>query len=200
MAQINNQKSSTTCTWCLKDPLYIKYHDLEWGVPTHDEHQLYECLTLESFQAGLSWWTILKKREHFRKAFDNFDPLKIAGYTDQKIASLLENQGIVRHKAKILATINNAQKYLQVLDNGTSFSEYIWSFTDGKSIDGKRVTLKDVPSRTEISDIIAKDLKQKGFKFLGSTTVYAYMQAIGMVNDHLTSCPRHAEIQNTIST
>lgn len=176
------------CGWCEKDDLYRKYHDEEWGKPVYDDETIFEFLILESFQAGLSWYTILSKRENFRKAFDHFDYKKIAGYSDQKIEELMNNSGIIRNKLKILAIITNAQKFMEVQKEYGSFSKYIWKFIEGTPIDNKPKALSDVPATTEISDIISKDLKRKGFKFMGSTVIYAHMQATGMVNDHLETC------------
>jgi len=176
------------CGWCEKDDLYRKYHDEEWGKPVYDDDTIFEFLTLESFQAGLSWYTILSKRENFRKAFDNFNYKKIARYSDEKVEELMRDSGIIRNRLKILATITNAQQFQELQKEFGSFSNYIWKFVDGKPIDNKPKTLKDVPATTEISDAIAKDLKKRGFKFMGSTVVYAHMQATGMVNDHIENC------------
>lgn len=178
----------TRCGWCEKDDLYRKYHDEEWGKPVFDDETIFEFLVLESFQAGLSWYTILKKRQNFREAFDNFDFEKIALYSTEKVEELMLNEGIIRNRLKILATINNAQKFQEIqLEFGT-FSQYIWSFVDGKPLVNYPQTLQDVPATTEISDALAKDLKKRGFKFLGSTVMYAHMQATGMVDDHLVDC------------
>ncbi len=176
------------CGWCEKDDLYRKYHDEEWGKPVYDDPTIFEFLILESFQAGLSWYTILVKREHFKKALDNFDYKKIADYSDEKIEELMQNPGIVRNRLKVLATITNAQNFIKVQEEFGSFSKYIWNFVGGKPIDNKFKSLKEVPATTEISDALAKDLKKRGFKFLGSTVVYAHMQATGMVNDHILDC------------
>lgn len=176
------------CAWCGNDELYQKYHDEEWGKPVYDDDTIFEFLILESFQAGLSWITILRKRENFKKAFDNFNYKKIAQYSDDKIEELMQNSGIVRNKLKILATITNAQKFIEVQKEFGSFSNYIWAFVDGKPIVNQPNTLKEVPATTEISDKLAKDLKKRGFKFMGSTVVYAHMQATGMVNDHVNDC------------
>ncbi|AZI66846.1 DNA-3-methyladenine glycosylase I [Kaistella daneshvariae] len=178
----------TRCGWCEKDDLYRKYHDEEWGKPVFDDETIFEFLVLESFQAGLSWYTILKKRPNFRLAFDDFDFEKIALYSTEKVEELMLNEGIIRNRLKILATINNAQKFQEIqLEFGT-FSQYIWSFVDGKPLVNYPQTLQDVPATTEISDALAKDLKKRGFKFLGSTVMYAHMQATGMVDDHLVDC------------
>ena len=176
------------CGWCEKDDLYRKYHDEEWGKPVYDDETIFEFLVLESFQAGLSWYTILKKRENFDKAFDHFDYKKIANYSQEKVEELMNNAGIIRNRLKILATINNAQKFQEVQKEFGSFSKYIWNFVDGKPIVNLPKTLKDVPATTEISDSLSEDLKKRGFKFLGSTVIYAHMQATGMVNDHLADC------------
>ena len=178
----------TRCGWCEKDDLYRKYHDEEWGKPVFDDETIFEFLVLESFQAGLSWYTILKKRQNFREAFDDFDFKKIARYSTEKMEELMLNEGIIRNRLKILATINNAQKFQEIqLEFGT-FSQYIWSFVDGKPLVNYPQTLQDVPATTEISDALAKNLKKRGFKFLGSTVMYAHMQATGMVDDHLVDC------------
>ena len=184
------------CFWVSKDSLYIDYHDKEWGVPVYDDAVLFEFLILETFQAGLSWITILRKRENFRKAFDNFDYKKIANYGEAKYNSLLEDAGIIRNKLKIKATITNAQNFMKVQEEFGSFSNYIWQFTDGKPIQNSFKNSKDVPATTELSDALSKDLKKRGFKFIGSTVVYAHMQATGMVNDHTTDCFRHEEVKN----
>ena len=176
------------CAWCGTDELYQKYHDEEWGKPVYDDETIFEFLVLESFQAGLSWITILRKRENFRKAFDNFDYQKIANYPDEKVEELMQDAGIIRNRLKILATITNAQKFMEVQREFGSFSNYIWGFIGGKPIINLPKTLKDVPATTEISDKLAKDLKKRGFKFLGSTVVYAHMQATGLVDDHVTEC------------
>ena len=176
------------CPWCEKDDLYRNYHDLEWGQPVKDDAIFFEFIILESFQAGLSWYTILKKRENFRKSFDDFDPLKIAQYTDEKVESLMNNPGIIRNRLKILAAINNAKCFLKVQEECGSFSNYIWEFVGREPLINHPKTNEDVPASTEISDAISKDLKKKGFKFMGSTIVYSLMQACGLVNDHLTTC------------
>ncbi len=176
------------CGWCEKDDLYRNYHDTEWGKPVYDDDTIFEFLVLESFQAGLSWYTILSKRENFRKAFDRFNYKKIANYNEEKVEELMQDTGIVRNRLKINATINNAQRFMEVQKEFGTFSKYIWSFVDGKPIINAPKTLKDVPATTEISDQLAKDLKKRGFKFLGSTVVYAHMQATGMVCDHLVDC------------
>jgi DNA-3-methyladenine glycosylase I len=176
------------CGWCMSSDLYKTYHDEEWGVPVYDDQKLFEFLILETFQAGLSWITILNKRENFRKAFDNFYYKKIAYYSEDKIQELLLDAGIIRNKLKVYAAISNAQAYIKIQEEFGSFSKYIWGFVDGKPIDNKRQSLKEVPATTPLSDAISKDLKKRGFKFVGSTVVYANMQATGMVNDHVEDC------------
>lgn len=176
------------CAWCEKDDLYRNYHDQEWGKPIYDDETIFEFLILESFQAGLSWYTILAKRENFRAAFDYFDYQKIAQYSEEKVEELIQNAGIIRNRLKILATINNAQKFMEVQKEFGSFSKYIWGFVNHEPIINRPKTLKEVPATTEISDALAKDLKKRGFKFMGSTVVYAHMQATGMVNDHVEDC------------
>lgn len=178
------------CDWCLSSDLYKNYHDEEWGVPVYDDQKLFEFLTLETFQAGLSWITILKKRENFRSAFDDFDYLKVAQYSEDKILELMQDAGIIRNQLKIRAAVSNAVAFMKVQDEFGSFSKYIWNFTDGKPIDNKRQSLKEVPATSPLSDEISKDLKKRGFKFVGSTVVYAHMQATGMVNDHVEDCWR----------
>jgi DNA-3-methyladenine glycosylase I len=182
------------CPWPSDDSLMIKYHDKEWGVPLHNDRKLFEFLILEGFQAGLSWRTILHKRENFREAFDNFDFNKIAKYNRKKINSLLKNEGIIRNKLKIEAAITNAKAFLQVRKEFGTFDKYIWSFVNGKPIQNKFKSLKELPAKTKLSDKISDDLKKRGFKFVGSTIVYAHMQATGMVNDHVVSCFRYKEI------
>ncbi len=176
------------CGWCEKDDLYRTYHDNEWGKPVYDDETIFQFLVLESFQAGLSWYTILKKRENFKNAFDDFNYEKIAEYTDEKAEELMQDAGIIRNRLKILATINNAKRFMEVQKEFGTFSKYIWSFVGGKPIVSQFSELKEVPATTEISDALAIDLKKRGFKFLGSTVVYAHMQATGMVNDHLINC------------
>jgi DNA-3-methyladenine glycosylase I len=182
----------TRCSWATND-LNIEYHDTEWGVPMHDDRGLFEFLILEGAQAGLSWDTILRKRDAYRSAFDDFDPAKVAKYTDAKCSKLLLNEGIIRNRLKIASTVSNAKAFLRVQDDFGSFDSYIWEFVGGKPIVNK---LKggDVPAKTEISDAIAKDLKKRGFNFVGSTIMYAFMQATGMVNDHLVTCFRYKEV------
>ena len=182
------------CGWCAGNDLYEAYHDEEWGVPVYDDKTLFEFLILETFQAGLSWITILKKRDNFRKAFDNFDYKKIAKYNATKVEALLQDAGIVRNKLKINATISNAKAFMKIQDEFGSFSKYIWDFVDGKPIKNKVDYYKNSPANTPLSDDISKDLKKRGFKFVGSTVIYAHMQATGMVNDHEVSCFRYDEV------
>jgi DNA-3-methyladenine glycosylase I len=181
-------ETKNRCAWCEKDDLYRDYHDQEWGKPVYDDKKLFEFLVLETFQAGLSWHMILKKRENFRKAFANFDHHLIAVFDDYEVQELLKNVGIVRNKLKIKGTISNAVAFKKVQEEFESFSKYIWNFVDGKPIDNHPKTLKDVPATTLLSDEISKDLKKRGFKFVGSTVVYAHMQATGMMNDHMEDC------------
>ena len=178
------------CAWCGNDPLYQKYHDEEWGTPVYDDATLFEFLVLETFQAGLSWITILRKREHFRIAFDQFDYKKIANYSENKIQQLLLDSGIIRNRLKIRAAISNANAFMEVQNEFGSFSKYIWNFTNGKPIENQLKTLQDIPATTPLSDTISKDLKKRGFKFVGSIVIYAQMQATGMVNDHVADCWR----------
>lgn len=182
------------CAWCGNDPLYQAYHDQEWGVPVHDDSRLFEFLILEGAQAGLSWLTILRKRDNYRTAFDHFDAARIARYDADKIAALLQNAGIVRNRLKIQATITNAQQFLQVQQAFGSFDMFIWSFVQHRPIVNHWQDLSQVPARTELSDALSKTLQKRGFKFVGSTICYAFMQAIGMVNDHTTNCFRHKEL------
>jgi len=182
------------CNWAGKDPLYIEYHDTEWGVPVYDDDTLFEFLILETFQAGLSWITILRKRENFRKALDNFDYHKIAKYGDDKYNELLLDAGIIRNKLKIKATISNAIAFMEIQKEFGSFSKYIWGFTNGKPIKNRWKIMSEVPANTKLSDFISKDLKKRGFKFVGSTVIYAHMQATGMVNDHAEYCFRYEEV------
>jgi len=182
------------CPWPGDDARMIAYHDEEWGVALHDDRKLFEFLILEGMQAGLSWSTILNKRENFRKAFHGFDPAKVARYTQRDVKRLLADAGIIRNRLKIAASINNAQRFLEVREEFGSFDRYIWQFVEGKPIKNRFRSLSQIPARTELSDAISKDLKQRGFKFAGSTIVYAHMQATGMVNDHLVSCFRYDQV------
>jgi len=185
------------CPWVdLSKPDYIEYHDTEWGVPVHDDRQIFEFLTLEAAQAGLSWYTVLRKREAYRKAFAGFDPQRVAKYGDRQLQSLLKNSGIIRNQQKIVATINNAKRFLEVQEQFGSFDSYIWRFVDGKPIVHRLKRLKDYPATSAESDALSKDLKQRGFKFVGSTICYAHMQATGMINDHVVDCFRRREIIN----
>lgn len=187
-----------SCEWAGNDPLYLEYHNKEWGVPIYDDHKIFEFLILETFQAGLSWITILRKRENFRRAFDNFDYHRIANYSDSKIDALLNDASIIRNKLKILATISNAKAFLEVQSEFKTFSNYIWAFTGGSPIQNNFSALNQIPAYTALSDKISKDLKKRGFKFVGSTVVYAHMQATGMVNDHCTYCFRHKEVSEYV--
>lgn len=187
------KKEPARCPWPSND-LAIRYHDEEWGVPVHDDCRLFEFLLLEGAQAGLSWQTILNKRENYRAAFDQFDAKKIARYGPAKIAALLGNEGIVRNRLKIQSAVQNARAFLQVREEFGSFDAYLWRFVGGNPIINRRRSMQEVPARTEISDVLSKDLLKRGFKFVGSTICYANMQAIGMVNDHLVTCFRHAEL------
>jgi len=192
---MNRIDSTARCPWCLGSDAYIAYHDAEWGSPVHDERMLFELLILEGAQAGLAWSTILNKRDNYRKAFDDFDARKIARYSDRKVAALLADAGIVRNRLKISASIQNAKSFLAVQKEFGSFDGYIWRFVGGKPKQHRRRSMKTVPARTPESDAMSKDLQQRGFKFVGSTICYAYMQATGMVNDHLVRCFRHAQLQ-----
>jgi DNA-3-methyladenine glycosylase I len=182
------------CEWAKNNPYNNKYHDEEWGVPVHDERKLFEFLVLDAFQAGLSWLTILKKRENFRTAFDNFDGLKISQYDDQKIDQLMKNEGIIRNKLKIMATIENAVSFLKIQKEFGSFDKYIWQFTGYKTIQNHWADFKQIPTRTKESDLMSLNLRKKGFKFVGSTICYAFMQAAGMINDHTKDCFRYNDI------
>lgn len=182
------------CVWPGNDPLYIAYHDTEWGVPLHDDRRLFEFLVLEGAQAGLSWITILRKRENYRKAFDQFDAEKVARYTPKKIEKLLQNPGIVRNRLKVAAAVTNARAFLDVQEEFGSFDAYSWRFVDGKPIQNRWKAIKQLPAKTPESDAFSKDLKKRGFTFVGSTIIYAHMQACGMVNDHTVDCFRHKEL------
>ncbi len=184
------------CGWVKPtNQLYVDYHDKEWGVPVHDDRTLFEFLILESFQAGLSWEIVLKKRPAFRKAFANFAVEKVAGFNEKKIQSLLTNKDIIRNKLKINAAVNNAQRFIEIQEEFGSFDDYIWRFVDGQPLVNSWKSLDQIPANTELSDQLSKDLKKRGFKFLGTTVCYAHMQATGMVNDHLVSCFRYREVQ-----
>lgn len=181
------------CPWAGSDPLYIKYHDEEWGIPLHDDRKLFEFLILEGAQAGLSWITILRKREAYREAFDQFDPEKIARYSETDIQKLKANPGIIRNRLKIEATIHNARIFLETQDKNGSFDSLLWSFVDGQTVTNHWLTVQDIPSQTDLSISMSKNLKKMGFKFVGPTICYAFMQACGLVNDHLVTCFRHPE-------
>jgi len=193
-----NEKPVTLnrCEWCTGSELYMEYHDKEWGTPVFHDRKHFEFLVLESAQAGLSWITILKKRENYRLAYDGFDPEKVARYGEKKKAALLANSGIIRNRLKIEASINNAARFLEIQEEWGSFSDYIWSFSKNKAIKGKWKTLEEIPAKTELSDRVAADLKKRGFKFLGSTIIYSHLQATGVVNDHIVSCFRYKELGN----
>ena len=179
------------CGWVSDDPLYVEYHDEEWGVPLHDDRRLFEMLTLEGAQAGLSWITVLRKRQNYRRLFDGFEVEKVARYGGEKIESLLQDAGIIRNRLKVESTVSNAQAFLQVQEEHGSFDTYLWSFVDGRPIVNRWKSLAEVPASTPLSDELSKDLKRKGFRFVGTTICYAFMQAVGMVNDHTTDCFRH---------
>lgn len=182
------------CDWCKENELYIKYHDEEWGVPLHDDIKQFEFLVLESAQAGLSWLTVLKKRENYRKAYDNFDPMKVSKYRDGKIDELVGNAGIIRNIKKIEASINNAGRFIEVQKEYGSFDKYIWRFVDYKPVINTWKDISEIPAKTGLSDEISGDLKKRGFKFIGSTIIYAHLQAVGIVNDHLVSCFRYQQL------
>jgi len=190
-----SETTRTRCAWCTNDPLYIAYHDTEWGVPVHDDRLLFEFLILEGAQAGLSWLTILKKRENYRKAFDQFTIDRVAAYTDTDTARLLDDAGIVRNRLKIASAIQNARAALEIQREFGSLDAYFWGFVNGTPIQNTWASLDEVPPRTELSDILSRDLKKRGFNFVGSTICYAFMQATGMVNDHTTDCFRHTEVR-----
>ena len=191
---VSGSDGKARCGWASADPIYQKYHDTEWGRPLKDDRALFELLTLEGCQAGLSWITVLKKREHYRRVYDGFDPKKIARYTPAKLRKLLADPGIIRHKGKIDASVSNAKAFLALVEREGSFARFLWSFVGGKPKKNSPKTLKDVPSRTAESDAMSKALQKAGFKFVGSTICYAFMQAVGMVNDHTTDCFRHRAV------
>lgn len=187
--------TKTRCAWPGADPLYVAYHDEEWGVPEYDDRALYEKLVLDGFQAGLSWITILRKRDNFRRAFNDFEPQTIARYSEIKVAKLLKDEGIIRHRGKIEGAIKSARAYLDIMDNEPGgFSSYIWKFVDGKPVVNRYASMKQVPAETPMSQALSKDLKKRGFTFCGPTIVYAFAQAVGMVNDHTVDCFRHAQV------
>ena len=183
------------CGWSISDPLMIDYHDTEWGVPVHDDRKHFEMIVLDGAQAGLSWQTVLRKRESYREAFDNFDPKKVARYNEKKIRELLNNPGIIRNRLKVNSAVVNAKAFLEVTDEFGSFDKYIWQFVGHRTIHNEWKSLKELPAKTSVSDAMSKDLKKRGFNFVGSTICYAYMQAAGMVNDHTTECFRHKELR-----
>ena len=189
---MSGKPSTGRCPWPGTDPLYVAYHDDEWGVAERDDRALYEKLVLDGFQAGLSWITILRKREAFRRAFDGFAPEKIARYSKKKVEALMQDAGIVRNRMKIEGAVASARAWLEIMEKSAGFSPFLWKFVEGRPIVNRYKTMSEIPAETEISRIISKELKAQGFKFCGPTIIYAFMQATGMVNDHLTSCPRHA--------
>ena len=191
MPAVLHEDGVCRCKWCGTDPVYVTYHDTEWGVPEYDSRALFEKLQLDGFQAGLSWITILRKREAFRKAFDNFDPEKMARYKPAKLERLMNDSGIVRNRLKIEASVSNAQAYLAMPD----FSAYLWNFMDGRPLQNKLRGMKDVPAMTPLAEKISKDMKKRGFRFVGPTIVYAFMQACGLVNDHMINCHRHEAVK-----
>ncbi|MCG6141708.1 DNA-3-methyladenine glycosylase I [Leptospira mtsangambouensis] len=197
--ETNLPQNLERCSWCLKFDQYIQYHDKEWGVPVHDDNTHFEFLILEGAQAGLSWSTILKKRDGYRKVFANFDPKKVAKFTDEKLETILLDPSIVRNRLKVFAAVNNAKRFLEVQKEFGSFDEYIWSFVNHKPIVNRRKSLKEVPATTKESDALSKDLIKRGFKFVGSTVIYAHMQACGLVNDHIESCFRYKELTSISS-
>jgi DNA-3-methyladenine glycosylase I len=192
MSAIRHEDGIKRCGWCGKDPLYVHYHDTDWGVPEYDSRALFEKLMLDGFQAGLSWLTILRKRDSFRAAFDGFEPERMARYTAVKLASLMRDEGIVRNRLKIEASVGNARAFLAIPD----FSTYLWDFVDGKPVQNRRRSLSEVPAKTPLAERISKDLGARGFRFVGPTIVYAFMQACGLVNDHLVDCHRHSAVRH----
>jgi len=194
LARRNDPLMKIRCAWAGSDPIYVKYHDSEWGIPLHDDRKLFEFLLLDGFQAGLSWITILKKRSNYRKAFDRFEPRKIATYDSDKVKQLLSNTGIIRNRLKIQAAIQNAKSFLEVKKEFGSFDNYIWRFTGSQTIKNARKTLAEIPAQTKESVAMSNDLKKRGFKFVGPTICYAFMQAAGMVNDHIVDCFRYSQV------
>jgi DNA-3-methyladenine glycosylase I len=188
------EKTMKRCSWCGKDELYIKYHDEEWGVPVFDDEKQFEFLVLESAQAGLSWITILKRRENYRKAYDNFNPLSVASFDEEKVQELMNNIGIIRNESKIRASINNAQRFLELQKEFGSFCDYIWRFVDYKPIINSWSSESEAPAKTELSEEISKDMKRRGFKFLGPVIIYSHLQATGLINDHVKDCFRYEQI------
>ena len=193
MNEIAHADGRPRCPWPGQDPLYVAYHDEEWGVPEYDDRALFEKLVLDGFQAGLSWITILRKRDNFRRAFDSFEPAKIARYTPKKVERLMRDEGIVRNRLKITGTVLSAQAWLKIMEEGPGFSKFLWDFVDGHPKINHLASIKEAPAETELSRKISKELARRGFKFCGPTIVYAFMQAVGMVNDHLVTCFRHPE-------
>jgi len=185
------------CAWGTTDPLSLAYHDTEWGVPLHDDHRLFELLNLEGAQAGLAWITILRKRDGYRRAFHGWDPSRVAAYDEQDVARLLADRGIVRNRAKVRAAISNARAYLELADQPCAFDRYLWSFVDGKPIDSRRQIMTEVPAETDLSRALSRDLRRRGFSFVGPTIVYAFMQSAGLVNDHVVDCFRHGELSGS---
>lgn len=186
------------CPWCGTDPVYVKYHDEEWGTPVHNDLKHFEFLVLESAQAGLSWITVLKKRSNYKSAYDDFDPIKVAAYSEEKISELLKNAGIIRNRRKIEASINNAKMFLNIQREFGSFDNYIWKFVNYKPLMNKWKDISEVPATSNLSDEISKDLKKRGFKFVGSTIIYSYLQATGLINDHIVTCFRYDDLSTTI--
>lgn len=193
-ATVDLKDKRRRCEWCLNDSVYMKYHDEEWGVPIHDDQKLFEFLILEGAQAGLSWLTILKRREGYKRAFANFDANKVARFNEKKMQQLMKDESIIRNQAKIRAAVTNAQAFLKIQEDFGSFDKFSWQFVEGRALVNKRKTLKDIPATTKESDLFSQALKERGFKFVGSTIMYAHMQAVGMVNDHLISCFRYREV------
>lgn len=191
-----SQDKKARCPWCLATPEYIEYHDTEWGVPTHDDVRHFEFLILEAAQAGLSWLTVLRKRQAYKVAFANFDANIVATYGEKEINKLLSNEGIIRNRMKITAAINNAKHFIQIQKDWGSFDSYLWSFTENKVVRNNWQNLQQIPSRTELSDNISADLKKRGFSFIGTTIMYAHLQAVGVINDHITSCFRYENLQS----
>lgn len=186
------------CPWCGTDPIYVKYHDEEWGTPVHNDLKHFEFLVLESAQAGLSWITVLRKRSNYKSAYDNFDPIKVAAYSEEKVSELLGNAGIIRNRRKIEASINNAKMFLNIQREFGSFDNYIWKFVNYKPLVNKWKDISEVPATSNLSDEISKDLKKRGFKFVGSTIIYSYLQATGLINDHIVTCFRYDDLSTTI--
>ncbi len=182
------------CDWCLASELYMNYHDHEWGVVNHDDRVNFEFLILESAQAGLSWHTILKRREEYRRAYEQFDPVKVAEFDHEKIMEMLQDKGIIRNRLKIESSVSNARHFLRIVEEYGSFDSYLWGFTDGKVIRNQWKTIRDIPANSPLSDLVSKDLKKRGFKFLGSTIMYSHLQSVGIINDHLVSCFRYNQV------